>query len=148
MTGELVSDAERRATVAELRRHCTSGRLTLEEFDARAGEAYDARSHADLVVALRDLPALESPRRDAPFRTSSVAVSHHHSGAKSGRERTFGAHLISYLSIMALLIGIWVLTTPAGYFWPVWPALGWGVGLFAHGASAVTCRAKGDPSLR
>ena len=29
---------------------------------------------------------------------------------------------------MALLIAIWAVTG-AGYFWPVWPMLGWGVPL-------------------
>ncbi|MBA3437053.1 MAG: XRE family transcriptional regulator, partial [Thermoleophilaceae bacterium] len=29
---------------------------------------------------------------------------------------------------MALLVAIWALTGE-GYFWPVWPALGWGIGL-------------------
>ena len=34
---------------------------------------------------------------------------------------------------MALLVTIWLLTTPGGYFWPVWPMLGWGIGLASHG---------------
>jgi hypothetical protein len=34
---------------------------------------------------------------------------------------------------MALLVTIWLLTTPGGYFWPVWPMLGWGFGLASHG---------------
>jgi hypothetical protein len=29
---------------------------------------------------------------------------------------------------MALLVAIWALTG-MGYFWPVWPALGWGFAL-------------------
>src|SRR5918994_1248594 len=31
-----------------------------------------------------------------------------------------------YLAVSALLIMIWALTG-AGYFWPIWPILGWGV---------------------
>jgi hypothetical protein len=30
---------------------------------------------------------------------------------------------------MVLLVSIWVLTG-AGYFWPVWPMLGWGIPMF------------------
>ena len=37
-------------------------------------------------------------------------------------------HLRAYLVVMVALVAIWALTG-AGYFWPVWPALGWGIGL-------------------
>ena len=33
---------------------------------------------------------------------------------------------MTYLAVSALLIVIWALTG-AGYFWPIWPMLGWGV---------------------
>ena len=48
-------------------------------------------------------------------------------------EKSFQAHATSYLLVMALLVTIWLLTTPGGYFWPIWPALGWGIGLASHG---------------
>jgi hypothetical protein len=38
--------------------------------------------------------------------------------------------------VMVLLVVIWAVTG-AGYFWPVWPMLGWGIGLFSHGAGAL-----------
>ena len=34
----------------------------------------------------------------------------------------------------ALLIIIWAMTS-GEYFWPVWPMLGWGIGVAAHAAS-------------
>ncbi len=46
----------------------------------------------------------------------------------------FYANLFSYLVIMILLLIINLVTGP-GYFWVVWPALGWGIGLIAHGAA-------------
>lgn len=138
LSHELISDDDRRAAVTELRRHCTDGRLTLDEFDERAGQAYEARTQADLVAVLRDLPELP-PRpavtRHAPPPAVAVAVS---KADRSG----FTPHLITYLAIMILLVGIWALTTPTGYFWPVWPALGWGVGLFAHAAGAASHRSR------
>jgi signal transduction histidine kinase len=42
----------------------------------------------------------------------------------------FYAHLMSYLGVMAFLALINLLTTR--YPWFVWPALAWGIGLFAH----------------
>ncbi len=43
-------------------------------------------------------------------------------------KRDFKNHLGVYVIINALLIGIWALSG-GGYFWPVWPILGWGIGL-------------------
>ena len=39
-----------------------------------------------------------------------------------------GAHVVAYVLINAMLVGIWAITG-AGYFWPAWVLLGWGVGL-------------------
>jgi hypothetical protein len=33
------------------------------------------------------------------------------------------------LSVIAFLTVIWFLTSPFGYFWPIWPAMGWGLAL-------------------
>ncbi|MFC6422590.1 2TM domain-containing protein [Ornithinimicrobium tianjinense] len=48
--------------------------------------------------------------------------------------KAFRIHLTVYLAVMALLVAIWLITG-AGYFWPVWPAMGWGLGLGLHRAS-------------
>lgn len=47
-------------------------------------------------------------------------------------KRDFTAHLLAYVSVNVLLIGIWWVTSP-GFFWPVFPILGWGIGLMFHG---------------
>lgn len=46
----------------------------------------------------------------------------------------FRIHLTVYVAVIGFLAAIW-LTTGGGYFWPVWPALGWGLGLALHLAS-------------
>ena len=43
--------------------------------------------------------------------------------------------------VMALLVAIWALTG-MGYFWPIWPALGWGIGIVSHRASLPRGRAR------
>ncbi len=43
-------------------------------------------------------------------------------------KREFKNHVAAYVIVNALLVGIWA-STGAGYFWPIWPILGWGVGL-------------------
>ena len=36
--------------------------------------------------------------------------------------------------VTALLLAAWA-AAGAGYFWPIWPMLGWGIGIGAHAAS-------------
>lgn len=42
--------------------------------------------------------------------------------------RDFKAHAAAYIIVNTGLVVIWALSG-AGYFWPIWPILGWGVGL-------------------
>jgi signal transduction histidine kinase len=49
---------------------------------------------------------------------------------RAAAEVGFYAHLQSYLGVIAFLALINVFTT--WYPWFIWPALGWGIGLFAH----------------
>jgi signal transduction histidine kinase len=49
---------------------------------------------------------------------------------RAAAEVAFYAHLQSYLGVIAFLALINVFTT--WYPWFLWPALGWGIGLFAH----------------
>jgi len=51
------------------------------------------------------------------------------------RRRVFYLHLSIYLMTNLLLFVIWLLTG-AGFPWFVFPLLGWGIGLVAHGVSA------------
>ena len=47
------------------------------------------------------------------------------------KKAEFRSHLTSYVLVNALLVGIWAFTGQ-GYFWPIWPLLGWGVGIVFH----------------
>jgi hypothetical protein len=48
--------------------------------------------------------------------------------ARLKQKRDFGAHLLAYLLVNAFLIAIWA-ATEAGFFWPVFPLFGWGIGV-------------------
>jgi hypothetical protein len=52
--------------------------------------------------------------------------------ASLNKKRDFRAHLTSYLVVNAVIIAIWAMTG-ANFFWPIFPILGWGIGLFFHG---------------
>ena len=48
--------------------------------------------------------------------------------------REFKQHFTSYVIVMSALVAIW-LVTGVSYFWPIWPMLGWGIGLAFHAMS-------------
>ena len=41
------------------------------------------------------------------------------------------AHGLAYLMVNALLVAIWMATS-RGFFWPLFPIFGWGIGLAFH----------------
>lgn len=43
-------------------------------------------------------------------------------------KRDLGAHLLAYILVNGFLVVIWAMTS-GGFFWPVFPILGWGIGL-------------------
>lgn len=48
----------------------------------------------------------------------------------------FRSHLTVYFLVMALLVGIWAFSTGlSGFFWPIFPMMGWGLGVAIHGFS-------------
>ena len=111
------SDADRERVVDDLRDHAADGRISTDELEDRIAAALDARTFGELDGLVADLP-----RR--PGRRPSAAA-----------RRGFREHLRTYVMVMALLVAIWALTG-MGYFWPIWPMLGWGIGVASH-ASAV-----------
>ncbi len=60
--------------------------------------------------------------------------------------RAFRIHLRIYLTFVVFFVLIWALTG-GGYFWPIWPALGWGVAVAIQGivASGKERRGTSDP---
>ncbi|MBW8803917.1 MAG: DUF1707 domain-containing protein [Catenulisporales bacterium] len=49
-------DADRERLVEQLREHHAAGRLTLDEFEERMGQAYAAKTYGELRTLTRDLP--------------------------------------------------------------------------------------------
>ena len=121
-----VSDAERERAVEELRAHAGDGRLDLEELEERTSAALAAKTLAELQAVKVDLPARRSR---VPARRSD----------------DFRDHLRVFVAVQVLLVTIWALTG-MGYFWPVWPFLGWGIGVLAHGGGLGAC--SSSPGVR
>ncbi len=46
------------------------------------------------------------------------------------RRAAFKASFAIYIVVNLALVAIWYFSSgPGSYFWPVWPALGWGIGI-------------------
>jgi hypothetical protein len=45
------------------------------------------------------------------------------------KRRDFRTHLFMYVVVNSMLVVIWAVTSDGGFFWPVFPILGWGIGL-------------------
>jgi hypothetical protein len=45
------------------------------------------------------------------------------------KRRDFRAHILVYTLVNAFLVVIWAVTTPGGFFWPIFPIVGWGIGV-------------------
>ena len=118
------SDADRDRAVAQLRQHLSDGRLTVEEFSERLDQAYAARTTADLDHALRELPYVQP--------TDDHAAVAERAKQRRNELRDLRANLVSYLLVNTFLVLVWLVTTPGGYFWPIWPLLGWGLGVALH----------------
>lgn len=123
---------DRQRVMDLLQAHYVAGRLTGAELEERIERALSARTLADLDVLLADLPRAEAAVAPRASRDRRAGREHR----RERGEKSFKAHATSYLLVMALLVAIWLLTTPGGYFWPVWPMLGWGIGLASHGLAA------------
>ena len=57
---------------------------------------------------------------------------------------TFRSHVLVYVFVNVLVIGVWAISG-GGYFWPIWPILGWGIGVAAHGAPLIARAISGSP---
>jgi len=64
-------------------------------------------------LVTHDVPATEADLREQALRSLK-------------KKRDFRSHVVVYVLVNALLIAIWAVTG-AGFFWPVFPLLGWGI---------------------
>ena len=47
-------------------------------------------------------------------------------------KRDFKIHAAVFTVANLIFVVGWLFTGPASYFWPIWPFLGWGLGLSYH----------------
>src|SRR3954451_10930243 len=112
------SDADRERVAELLREHYGAGRLSDDDLSERVEAAYGATTRSELAALTADLPSAHRSRRGR---------------RRSRLEMSVRTHLAVYLVVNVMLIGIWA-ASGGGYFWPIWPILGWGIGVGCHAA--------------
>lgn len=68
--------------------------------------------------------------------------------ARLRKRHEFGAHVLAYVLVNLFLNGVWWVTTPGGFYWPVIPMLGWGIGLAFHAWDAFVGSSPSEAAIR
>jgi 2TM domain len=48
------------------------------------------------------------------------------------KRRDFRGHLLIYTLVNSFLVVIWAMTNADGFFWPIFPIVGWGIGVIMN----------------
>jgi len=99
----LVSDAERQEVIDDLRRHTADGRLTLDEFEGRVEEAFQARTGGELRRVTRELPPLHPAPSSRGWRTPRLLVAP-------------GMLVVAAVVALALMARVWWVLIPLWFF--------------------------------
>ncbi|MEN4398839.1 DUF1707 domain-containing protein [Mycolicibacterium senegalense] len=132
-------DRERERTADDLGQALTQGYLTMPEYDGRLQSALQAQTTAELRALVADLPVNRLRRHDPRRRAAQ----------QRAVRLSVRIHLAAYLAGSILMLGIWLAVGFGGggwYFWPVWPIMGWGIGVASHAIPIVAHGA--DPQRR
>ncbi|MFN3005911.1 DUF1707 domain-containing protein [Mycolicibacterium wolinskyi] len=120
-----VGDPEREKTANALGQALTQGYLTMAEYEVRLDAAFHAQTTGELQQLLADLPVAQLRRNDPRRREAKLRAA----------RLSVRIHAGIYLAVSVLMIGIWLAVGLGGggwYFWPVWPIMGWGIGVASH----------------
>jgi len=113
------ADADRHKVADELKAALEEGRLSLGEYDDRLREVYAARTYADLLGLVADLPKPGLSAADVNARRMAEA-------RRLARRMPLALQVLwtIWASVAAVNIAVWflVVVTTAGhiYPWPIW----------------------------
>jgi hypothetical protein len=108
------SDDDREKALGLLREHWLAGRLTLEEYEERCGEAAGARFLHDLRAALRELP--EPPPRHWPAPSPASAPAAPAPAPPAPHSAAVASLVLGVLSLLGLVLSfglLFIVTLPA-----------------------------------
>ena len=96
----LASHTDRERVVETLKTAFVEGRLTMDELDARAGQAFAARTYADLAALTADLPAWSAGAQERPGR---------HQARPPVSKRAVNLRLATCASILPVVMAVMIL---------------------------------------
>ena len=139
--GMRASDHDRQQVVERLRAGIEDGRLTMEEYVERAGQAYQAVTYGDLAPLCADLPG-STPEQRSPAKPAAAPA------ACAGLFASLPAALkvlwTIWLTVVSINVVVWALVSATGghlvYPWPLWVAGPYGAVLFAVSLSVTQFR--------
>jgi hypothetical protein len=123
MTPELrISDVDRDAAVTALGEHYASGRLTKDEYDERAAQAYAARTASALRPLFADLPEPHPPTIARPTAQRAARTAYQRTPQVTASPRP--GFRVPVLPLLLVLIGIaivasapWLVFVGLGLLW-------------------------------
>ena len=117
-------DRDRDRTASQLGSALAQGYLDMAEYESRLQSAFAAHTTAELRDLVADLPLAQLRRTDPRRREAR----------RKAARRGVHIHLAGYLAMVVIVLTVWLavgLTAGAWYFWPIWPIIGWGIGVLA-----------------
>ncbi len=122
------------------------GRLDLKVTDLGATQLKNIAEpiHVYSLEVGQQAQAQQAQVKPAP---SATPAGHQAAVKRIRAKRAFGLHATVYVAVNLLLVAVWALTG-RGYFWPIWPILGWGVGLLVHYWTVFLLRPISEDEIR
>lgn len=121
-------DRERERTARQLGTALAQGYFDMPEYERRVTAAFAAETRDDLRTLVADLPIGRIERND-PARQEA---------RRAAARLSVRLHAAGYALMVVIVLTVWLAVALSGgstYFWPVWPILGAGIGLFSHAVS-------------
>src|SRR5207253_597211 len=112
------------------RRRIADGNTCAEGWDRQWGEQWQRHARRAARRAAREARRWGRPAAEPAKSLSPEEEALRRARRRAAAQAGFYAHLMSYLGVIAFLALINLFTTR--YPWFIWPALGWGIGLFSH----------------
>lgn len=86
------------------------------------------------------------PPSQGPTAGETEAELHSRALKRLKAKRDLGGHVVLYVAVNLMLVVVWWVSG-AGFFWPVFPLLGWGIGL-AYNVWEVMSPNPGQDAIR
>ncbi len=83
---------------------------------------------------------IDDPTREQVLRDRAVR--------QLKKRRDFYGHLLVYLLVNAFLVVIWAMTDIHGFFWPVFPIVGWGIAVVLNAWDVYTRHEISEAEIR